>query len=175
MKNNLFLKQQLKYTKYNDQKNQKMDPLTTTSDDNASNRKFGEIYCNYMGVLSFHCVLCPTQMDHSDDFIIHYMIHFRDVFQVKQELQDPKIFEPDVGITESEPLSTSEEIKIELPQPSTTMCTDIKSEPKYYDDNDSSGDHSFSDVESSYSSRIKLIDPKKCGICGQTFVVREHF
>lgn len=148
-----------------------MDPLTT-NDVNPPSRKFGEIYCNYMGVLSFHCVLCPTQMDHCDEFILHYMIHFRDVFEIKQELQEePNIFEPDVGIGEQ--LSTAGGIKLEQSLASTSVCSDIKSEPKYSEDNYQSTDHSFSEVESTPSSKLKFIDPKKCGICGQTFVVRK--
>lgn len=152
-----------------------MDPLTTTNYDNIPNRKFGEIYCNYMGALSFHCVLCPTQMDHSDEFILHYMIHFRDVFEIKQELQeDPNIFEPDVGITEPETsLSTTNEIKLEQSQASASICGEIKSEPKYVEDNDASTDNSFSEVESTKPSKFKLIDPRKCSICGQTFVARK--
>lgn len=151
-----------------------MDPLTTSNYDNTTNRKFGEIYSNYMGVLSFHCVLCPTQMEHCDEFILHYMIHFRDVFEIKQELQeDPNIFEPDVGIAVPEHIHTADEIKLERLQASTSVCDEIKSEPKYFEENDASTDHSFSDVESTQSSKIKLIDPRKCGICGQTFVVRK--
>lgn len=152
-----------------------MDPLTTTNYDPIPHRKFGEIYCNYMGSLSFHCVFCPTQMEHCDEFILHYMIHFRDVFEIKQELQeDPHIFEPDVGIAEPESHSTTNEIKLEQSLTSTSICDQIKSEPNnYFEDNDASTDNSDSEIESTQSSNLKLIDPRQCGICGQTFVVRK--
>lgn len=153
-----------------------MDPLTTSPNyDNTSNKKFGEIYCNYLGVLSFHCVLCPKQMDHSDDFILHYMIHFRDVFEIKQEsMEDADILEPDVGIAEPEPYSVSIEIKLEQAEVNTTSGYDeIKTEPKYLEDNYASTDQSFSEVESKHSSKMKLMYPRKCGICGETFVVKK--
>lgn len=150
-----------------------MDPLTTSQCDNTAIRKFGEIYCNYMGVLSFHCFLCPTQMDHCDEFILHYMIHFRDVFEIKEELEEDPRFETDVGIVEPEPHNTTNQIKLEQLENRTTVCDEIKLEPKYSDNDDASTDNSFSEVESTQSSKIKLIDPRKCGICGQTFVVRK--
>ncbi len=155
-----------------------MDPLTTTNYDNTSSRKFGEIYCNYMGVLTFHCVLCPSQMDpfrSSDDFKVHFMVHFRDIFEIKQELQEDTIFvEPDIGI--SHPIESTSTIKLELPQTSTSHCEEIKLEPEYYQDNDASTtDKSFSDIESTQSCKVRIIDPRKCGICGQTFVIRKLF
>lgn len=61
--------------------------------------KFGEIYCNYEGKLTFHCVLCPAQMKEAKEFTIHYMVHFKDVFVVKTE-DEKCIFEPDIGIDE---------------------------------------------------------------------------
>lgn len=145
-----------------------MDPLTTTTFDTTSNKKFGEIYCNYMGVLTFNCVLCPTQMEHSDEFILHYMIHFKDVFEIKQELQDERsTFElTNAGIVEPVRLICTREIKVE--QPSTSICDDVKSESKCDDT-----DNSSSDVESTQSSKVKLVTPGNCGICGQTFVVRQ--
>lgn len=147
-----------------------MDPLITTNCDiQPTNKKFGEIYCNYMGVLSFHCVFCPTQLDHSDEFILHYMIHFRDVFEIKQESpEDSNLYEPDIGIAEH----TDDDIKLEQSVLTTTpvISNEIKSEP---DDNDASTDNSFSDMESTHQSKVKFIDPRKCGICGQTFVVRK--
>lgn len=78
------------------------------------NKKFGEIYCSPMGVLSYHCVLCTAQMEHSDEFSLHYMSHYRDVFQTNQQANDHDYGAP------VDPLCT---IKLEE--------TLIKSEPIY--------------------------------------------
>lgn len=114
-------------------------------------------------------------MDHSDEFILHYMIHFRDVFEIKQELQeDPTILEPDVGIGVPETHSTTNEIKLEQSERSVSMSEEIKLEPKYSEDSDASTDNnSCSDVESTQSLKIRFVDPRKCGICGKIFVVRK--
>lgn len=94
----------------------------STSYSKGPKRKFGEIFCNDMGELTYQCVICSEEMDHSDEFSLHYMSHFRDVFQtVKQERQRG----PAVPASEyiiSEPIST---IKLEEPE--------IKSEPLDYE------------------------------------------
>lgn len=131
-----------------------------------------------MGVLSFHCIFCPTQLDH-DEFIVHYMIHFRDVFEIKEEVQeDPDVFEPNVGISELKPV---EEIKLELPHSSTFVCSEIKTELKD-DDSYVSVDHLLSEVESPRivkrgrpKNSMQFNEPKKCGICGQKFIIRNSF
>lgn len=72
--------------------------------------KFGEIYCNYEGILTFHCVLCSAQMKEAKEFTIHYMVHFKEVFVVKTE-DEKCIFEPDIGIDEPESSTTEIETK----------------------------------------------------------------
>lgn len=117
-----------------------------------------------MGVLSFHCVFCPTKMDHGDEFILHYMIHFRDVFEIKEELQDDVTSEPNAAIVEAD-FTGCDEIKVEQP----TVCDDLKSEHSYVEDRSS-----CSDNESvNHQSTVKFVDPRKCGICGETFFVRK--
>lgn len=155
------------------------DPLLSV---NPPNQKFGEIFCNYMGVLSFHCSLCPTQWDHGE-FVVHYMIHFRDVFAIKQEVsEDSNVFEPKVSaIEESESFPAVEEIKLETPQESGSVYSDIKSEPG--DSEDSCTEHSFrTEVDPPKlrkrgrpKNSVKFDEPKECGICGATFELRTSF
>lgn len=119
--------------------NTAMNPPITTNHETTSKRKFGEIYCNDMGVLSYHCILCPAEMDHSDEFSLHYLSHFRDEFRIKEEFQDDtNILEVHFG-TAADPDFTTSEIKVEEPQ--------IKSEPKYSGYNDVSTNISCSEAE----------------------------
>ncbi|KAG4065838.1 hypothetical protein HA402_012516 [Bradysia odoriphaga] len=99
-------------------------PLATTSYSKGPRRKLGEIYCNDMGELTYQCTVCSAEMDHSDEFSLHYMSHFRDVFQDKEESQQrPNISQVEYII--SEPISI---IKLEEPE------TIIKSEPLYFEE-----------------------------------------
>lgn len=111
-----------------------MDHLVEPVDDtNPANKKFGEIYCNAMGMLTYHCSLCKAQMDQSDEFSLHYMTHFRDVFPIKEESENDFSY----GLVEPvEPISI---IKLEEPR--------IKSEPSYSDDDEMSTEYSFSEIE----------------------------
>lgn len=82
------------------------DPLLMFVGSNES-QKFGEIYCNFEGKLTFQCIFCSTQTKDFNEFNIHYVIHFREVFVVKQD-EESCILEPEIGIDEtSHPLSQS--------------------------------------------------------------------
>lgn len=86
------------------------DPLTLA--DSNDSQKFAEIFCNFEGKLTFHCVFCPSQMKDIAEFNIHYIIHFREVFIVKNE-DEPCVFEPDIGIDEVKEEINRSEIKEE--------------------------------------------------------------
>lgn len=153
------------------------DPLLSV---NPPSQKFGEIYCNYMGNLSFHCVICPAQMN-NDEFIAHYIIHFRDSFEVKQEVVCE---ESNDGIDESDLMPAVEEIKLEIPQASVFDSSEVKAEPiDSEEDSSSCTDQTFSQPDPSTSARKRgrpknsenFTEPKECGICGQKFLVRNLF
>lgn len=155
------------------------DPLLNVK---PPDQKFGEIYCNYMGVLSFHCSLCPVQMNH-DDFVVHYMIHLRDVFVIKEEVsEDSNLIDPNfIGIEESDSFPAVEEIKLEIPQPSSSVSCVIKSESR--DSEDSCSEQSVqSEIDPPKRRKrgrpknsVKFSEPKECGICGKTFELRTLF
>lgn len=157
------------------------DPLLSP---NPTTQKFAEIYCNYMGVLSFHCVLCPTEMDH-DDFMVHYMIHYRDSFHhIKEEAPDD-VTEINLKIAESTSTTEIEEIKVETSQANSLAYSDMKSEP-------SDAEYNCPDTDQSSQSSdeidppivkkrgrpknsVKFSEPKECGICGEKFEFRHLF
>lgn len=151
---------------------------------NPPSQKFGEIFCNYMGVLSFHCVLCPTQMEH-DEFIVHYMIHFKDFFEIKQEVQeeDPNVFEPNVGIDASMAYPIAEEIKLEeIPQESSSVCSEMKSDLNGSEDNYPNTDQLLSEADPPRSVKrgrpknsVKFTTPKECGMCEERFIFKNLF
>lgn len=80
------------------------DPLIIVGSNES--QKFGEIYCNFEGKLTFQCVFCPSQMKDVTEFNVHYIIHFRDVFVVKKE-DEVCVFEPEIGIDVTEQLQTN--------------------------------------------------------------------
>ncbi len=86
---------------------QSNDPLTFVGSNDS--QKFGEIYCNFEGKLTFQCIFCPSQMKDIVEFNIHYIIHFREVFVVKKE-EDHCVFEPEIGINEINHLEMNHEI-----------------------------------------------------------------
>lgn len=156
------------------------DPLLSA---NLPNQKFGEVYCNYMGVLLFHCTLCPQRMHH-DEFMVHYMIHFRDLFEIKQEVpEDLNPFESKVGFEESESFPSLEEIKLEMPpQPVGSDASDTKSELRNSEDSCSSAEHWLEEDDTPRRKKrgrpknsVKFTQPKECGICGESFVLRKPF
>lgn len=83
------------------------DPLIFVGSNEC--QKFGEIYCNFEGKLTFQCIFCPSQMKDVTEFNIHYIIHFREVFVVKQE-DELCVFEPEIGIDVSEQFEINHEI-----------------------------------------------------------------
>ncbi|KAJ6633273.1 Zinc finger protein [Pseudolycoriella hygida] len=160
-----------------------LQPLLCGDGDNRPSQKFGEIYCNYMGVLTFHCVLCPQQMNY-DEYIFHYMIHFRDLFEIKQEVQeeDSELLAPN---SIDEPLiPVLEEVKLEMPKVSATNLNEIKTEPWNSDDSCTSMEHFTDDLDPPATEKrgrgrpknsINFTEPKECGICGETFLLRRAF
>lgn len=156
------------------------DPLLSP---NPTSHKFGEIYCNYMGVLSFHCVLCPTEMNH-DEFVVHYMIHFRDIFHIKEEAPD-EVGESKHKIDEPFSATGMEEIKVEIPQVVSGQTNSEATDPEDSWSNAvpsmNEGDHSDDTNRPTVRKRgrpknsVKFSEPKECGICGETFELRNVF
>lgn len=62
--------------------------------------KFGEIYCTFDGLMTFHCNYCPSKVKDFVEFSVHYMVHFDEVFVIKKE--DETLYEPNVYIEEKE-------------------------------------------------------------------------
>lgn len=71
-------------------------------------QKFGEIYCNIEGALTFQCIFCPTQTKDFHEFNVHYIIHIREVFVAKGENENC-VFEPEIGIDETSPHDISQD------------------------------------------------------------------
>lgn len=147
------------------------DPLDS---EDSEDHKFGEIYCNYQGKLTFHCVFCPIKLKDASEFIIHYIVHVKDVFEIKNETETC-VFEPDVEIDESQFCSS-----------------EIKSEPS---DNGAGGNENGIVIETSVPSKNaverwspqtprtsskastkesdkKFGQPHRCNICSQEFILK---
>lgn len=150
--------------------------------------KFGEIYCNYEGKLTFHCVHCPAEMKEAKEFTIHYMIHFKEVFLVKTE-DENSILEPDVGINETGVEIPTTEIEtektIDEKKPVTDFVDKFKdaaSSSKMEECNESEIDDSVpgmdetSDVTEKKRRRKRERSKRynrpvqKCNLCGKDFV-----
>ncbi len=163
------------------------DPLNNYIEP-KDNHKFGEIYCNYEGILTFHCVLCPAQMKEAKEFTIHYMVHFKDVFVVKTE-DEKCILEPDIGIDETEMESStnnkdrSTETKRIVDDPNIVDCfvddfTDVVVASSSKLDEDSEIENEYSVPKASEQKRKHRRERSKrynrpvqqCNLCGKDFV-----
>lgn len=118
------------------------DPLIFVGSN--ENQKFGEIYCNFEGKLTFQCVFCPSQMKDVTEFNIHYIIHFREVFVVKKE-DEACVFEPEIGIDVTEAFEINHEL--------------INGSGESYDD-------SVYDRNDIQSDQVNQLD---CTMCNKTF------
>lgn len=74
------------------------NPLDFT--ENEKSYKFGEIYCTFDGLMTFHCNFCPSKVKDFVEFSVHYMVHFDEVFVIKKE--DETFFEPNGYIEEKD-------------------------------------------------------------------------
>lgn len=70
------------------------------SDPNKS-YKFGEIFCTFDGLMTFHCNYCPSKVKDFVEFSIHYTVHLDEVFVIKTE--DETFCDTNVYIDEKEP------------------------------------------------------------------------
>lgn len=145
------------------------DPLNYNEP--KDHHKFGEIYCNYEGKLTFHCVLCPAQMKEAKEFTVHYMVHFKEVFVVKTE-NEKSIFEPDIGIDETE-LPVTETTKL-IGDPNVVNCfvdesvTDAAGSSKPEECNEiveKKRKHNKRERSKRYNRPVQ-----KCNLCGKEFV-----
>lgn len=73
--------------------------------------KFGEIYCTFDGLMTFHCNYCPSKVKDFVEFSVHYMVHFDEVFVIKKE--DETLFEPNVYIEHIEEKESDLKVNIE--------------------------------------------------------------
>ncbi|XP_037040982.1 zinc finger protein 12-like [Bradysia coprophila] len=134
--------------------------------------KFGEIYCNYEGKLTFHCVLCPAQMKEATEFTIHYMVHFKEVFVVKTE-DDKCLFEPHIGVDETVTKSPSADKTKSVDEP-----TDVASSLKLENCSEIDCDDSTAEAEMVEKKRKHKRERSKrynrpiqqCHLCGKDFV-----
>lgn len=147
--------------------------------------KFGEIYCNYEGKLTFHCVLCPAQMKEAKDFTIHYMVHFKEVFIVKTE-NEKCILEPDIGINETAvelPTIKIETMKRIVDRKTVNRFvdefTDVASSSKLEKCNEMENDDPVPEIESVTEEKRKRKRERskrynrpvqQCNLCGKDFV-----
>lgn len=155
------------------------DPLNYI--DPSDHRKFGEIYCNYEGILTFHCVLCPAQMKEAKEFTVHYMVHFKEVFVVKTE-DEKCIFEPDIGINETAVQLPSHEIETKkiLDHQKTVNCfaedyecTDVAGSSKLEECDEIDKEDSVPEKKRKHKrERSKRYNRpvQQCNLCGKDFV-----
>ncbi|KAG4069771.1 hypothetical protein HA402_003212 [Bradysia odoriphaga] len=141
-----------------------------------------------MGVLSYVCVICPTEMNH-DDFLVHYMTHFRDLFHIKEESPED---EPESNFRIHK-VPEIEEIKVEILQANSVHSSEIKPEPRDAENSWSNEDHSMGSMDEEVDgslnevnrptakirgrpkNSVKFVEPKECGICGEKFELRNTF
>lgn len=155
------------------------DPLNYVEP--KDHHKFGEIYCNYEGKLTFHCVLCPAQMKEAKEFTIHYMVHFREIFVVKAENENG-IFEQHVAFDEPVMKSLSNETiifddNVKAEQRPVDECTDTSS-LKLEDSNRIDCDESRPEADTTHKKRKHKRERSKrynrpvqqCNLCGKDFV-----
>lgn len=158
------------------------DPLNYNEPND--HHKFGEIYCNYEGHLTFHCVLCPAQMKEAKEFTIHYMVHFKEVFVVKTE-DEKCIFEPDIGIDETvvEQSTTEIETKKIIDDRKTVDCfvnelKDVAGSSKLDECDEIENEDSVPETEVTEKKRKHKRERSKrynrpvqqCNLCGKDFV-----
>lgn len=147
--------------------------------------KFGEIFCTFDGLMTFHCNFCPSKVKDFVEFSVHYMIHLDEVFVIKKE--DETFFEPNVYIEEKE---SDVKVNIEEVNISSFHFEDIqetnyrrKPNPKREHKAVTSREHTKKQVaHTSTVSKVKVknISPKSskyvdrpkltCTSCNQQFV-----
>lgn len=140
------------------------DPLNYVNPED--HHKFGEIYCNFEGKLTFHCVLCPAQMKEAKEFAVHYMVHFKEVFVVKTE-DDKFIFEPDIGIDEIVAKPSLPTVVVETPR------LDVASSSKSVECNESENEEEVTEKKQKRRKErsTRYNRPiQQCNLCGKDFV-----
>lgn len=154
-----------------------MDQFTIYDPLDSADHKFGEIYCNYQGKLTFHCVFCPVKLKDASEFIIHYIVHVKEVFEIKKETETC-VFEPDVEIDESQ--FCSSEIKSEYSNDGGDVGVGDKViekldfekvQPKGVTER-SLKPHRISSKTSIKDSDKKFGQPHRCNICAQEFILK---
>lgn len=150
-----------------------MDQFTIYDPLDSEDQKFGEIYCNYQGKLTFHCVFCPIKLKNASEFIIHYIVHLKEVFEIKKETETC-VFEPNVEI--DEPQFYSLEIKseksidggddkvienLDLQKVQSKIVTERSVKPQR-----------TSSKTSIKESDKKFGQPHRCNICSQEFILK---
>lgn len=153
-----------------------MDQFTIYDPLDSEEHKFGEIYCNYQGKLTFHCVFCPIKLKDASEFIIHYIVHVKDVFQIKKETETC-VFEPDVEIDETQFYAS--EIKSEQSDDGCDGSDKViekldfeKVQAKSVIERRSPKPQRTSTKTSAKESDKKFNQPHRCNICSQEFILK---
>ncbi|KAG4080620.1 hypothetical protein HA402_006221 [Bradysia odoriphaga] len=89
--------------------------------ENNKSYKFGEIYCTFDGLMTFHCNYCPSKVKDFVEFSIHYTVHLDEVFVIKKE--DETFCEPNVYLDDRE---SDVKVNIEEVNISSFRFEDIK-------------------------------------------------
>lgn len=121
------------------------------------NQKFGEIYCNFEGKLTFQCFFCSTRMKEIAEFIVHYMIHFEEVFVLKTEDDVP---------------SQLADINLEHFDKKTheTNAQDIISNSVSYTKTASDINEKCKNKDRRHESSKQFDIPQNCNLCGKDFL-----
>lgn len=151
-----------------------MNQLTLYDPLNSDDQKFGEIYCNYQGTLSFHCVFCPITLNDASEFIVHYVVHVKEVFEFKEEPSEGAcVLEPDVEIDEHQ--LHSSDIKSEVCNGGIDEVDviDVAMDARAVVERRSRTKHgSPSKSTAVKESDKKFQQPHRCDICSQEFILK---
>ncbi|KAG4079967.1 hypothetical protein HA402_006279 [Bradysia odoriphaga] len=152
-----------------------MNQFTVYDPLDSEDHKFGEIYCNYEGKLTFTCVFCPIKFKDAAEFSIHYIVHVKEVFEIKTETE-VCVLEPNVEI--DEPQFQSTEIKSE---PSSDAINDDskvitkldfeKVQPENVLDRSIKSPRTSSKTNAKESDK-KFDHPHRCNVCSQEFILK---
>lgn len=153
-----------------------MDQFTIYDPLDSEDHKFGEIYCNYQGKLTFHCVFCPIKLKDASEFIIHYIVHIKEVFEIKKE-PETCIFEPDVEIDESHfhPSEVKSDHSEDGGDSDDKVIEKLESEnfeSKNVIEKYTKTQRTPSKTSCTKESDKKFGQPHRCNICSQEFILK---
>lgn len=155
-----------------------MDQYTTYDPLDSDDQKFGEIYCNYQGKLTFHCVFCPIKLKDVSEFIVHYIVHVKEVFEFKKEPEPCVTFQPDVEVDETQFYSSEfkSEQSIDIIDGSDSVVQEnLNTEPEQSNSRNENcptpTQRTISKLNIKESDK-KFDQPHRCSICPQEFILK---